>query len=1004
MTASASFPGVCFLSIVVSPWLFAATITVDPSGGGGFTAIQPALDAAADGDTVLVKAGEYVITEPLRFNRLHDPSNPASPLLKDLVLRAEGGAERTVLRGAEGIDSVVSFDGESWRSALDGFTVTGGGYGIRGSQSLEGMPFGSATILRCIVRECRSSGIFSHGGLIFASAITGNGGQGVECSAAGSLVVSCRISGNNRGLGVSDAGANPIVLHSSISGNLGHGIYGDETSSVRLVGSRLEDNTGVAMVCDHSGGSFTNCVISSNGGGVSVSPESGVSLMNCTLTGNQGDAIGIEWDGSEGGCRLTNCIVWNDTLSGPDDPDEFLRAFEVSHSITAGPVLFPGEGNSNADPLFVGAEDYHLQAGSPAIDAGKATGAPTSDIEGRRRPCGGGIDMGAYEYGDCDGQVIVDNASPETVATGNWAPSGGSQPFGDGSVYAHETGSAFTFAPRVPRPGDYDVFLWWTGWPSRIRSVPVEVFSARGRTLIHVDQSVGGGRWNRIATLPFEEAGVIRVFATTGGSTCADAVRLTPHLAADIVLDNGQPGTSSKGSWVASGGTSPYGGGSLYSKQSGASYRFALNVTTPGSYRAWMWWSGFPSRPQSVRVDIEHGAGTSSLHVNQQSGAGRWNELGTWDFEAAAVLTIFAAGVGSTCADAVRLTGGSVGPPSPPYEKVIDNGESGTAAVGSWPISGAPNPYGTSSLYSKQAGATYRYSFEVPVLGEYEVFLWWTTFASRLSSVRVDLSPGTGEVKTVYVNQTTDGSRWNSLGTYLLTGTATVTLRSGGVGSTCADAARIVRRDGVPPPLLEPFAYWRFDESSGRTAADMAGGHFGEILGATREAGRSGSALRLDGVNDYVAVSGTFRFEALTFAAWVNANTGVINNRRIITLHDDVDPSYYHFDLEANSARGTQVYAGTATVNDYDWTLTAGVWTHLAVTYDGAVGRIYWNGRLIEEGPLAVGPREGKIFIGGVPVPNHNAQAWSGLIDDVVVFDRALTADEVALLHVDGVH
>lgn len=292
-----------FVVLVSGSLLLAGTITVDPSGGGDFSAIQPALDAAADGDTVLVKPGEYVIAEPLRFNRLHDPANPASPPLKDVVLRSEGGAERTVLRGVEGINSVVLFHGKSWRSVLDGFTVTGGYLGIRGQP----MEFGSgagATILRCVVRGYRASGIFDHDGIVFASAITGDGWTGVECSEAGPLLVACTISGNTEaGLRVSDAGANPWVLHSSISGNPGHGIYGDETSSVRLVGCTLEDNAGAAIVLDHSGGRLVNCVIASNGGGVYVSPESGVSLMNCTLTDNVGDAIGIDWDGNEGGCR-----------------------------------------------------------------------------------------------------------------------------------------------------------------------------------------------------------------------------------------------------------------------------------------------------------------------------------------------------------------------------------------------------------------------------------------------------------------------------------------------------------------------------------------------------------------------------------------------------------------------------------------------------------------------------------------------------------------------------
>jgi hypothetical protein len=971
----------------------AGTIVVDPGGAGDFSHIQPALDAAADGDTVLVKPGEYVIAEPLRFNRLHDAGNPASPPLRDIVLRAEGGPGVTVLRGVEGIDSVVLFYWETRRSVLDGFTVTGGGRGIRGAEYNVGGPGAAATIVRCVVRDNRSSGIDSHGGLVFASTITGNGDVGMHCSLGEPVLVGCTITGNaRRGLEVGDSSGNPVVFHSSVSGNSGLGVFGGETGSFRLVGSRLEDNTGNGISCEpDSGGTLVNCVVASNGGdGVSTSADGGVSLSSCTVTGNAGEGVVCN-HGSTG--QLNSCIVWNDTILRGDIPEETTEAFNVTRSIVAGDVVFPGDGNSNADPLFAGAKDYHLQAGSPAIDAGTADGAPTSDIEGWKRPCGGGVDMGAYEYGDCNGEVIVDNRAPETVETGRWLSSGGSHPFGDGSVYAYETDSAFTFAPRVPRPGDYDVFLWWTEWPSRIRSVPVEILSAQGRTMVHVDQGVGGGRWNRIATLPFEEAGVIRVFATTGGSTCADAVRLAPVTA--------EPGTTSVGSWSSSGGTMPYGGSSLYSKQSGASYRYALNVPAPGSYRAWMWWSGFPSRPSSVRVDVEHAAGTSSVQVSQQVNAGQWNELGMWDFGATAVITIFAASAGSTCADAVRLTAGGA---PPPYEKVIDNGEPGTKAVGYWPLSGGASPYGSSSLYSKDRGATYSYSFEVPAVDEYEVFLWWTAYPSRPSSVAVEVALGTGDVRTLSVTQTTNASRWNSLGRHVLSSRATVTVRSGGVGSTCADAARIVRRGGVePPPLPAPLAYWSFDEGSGTTAHDGAGGRHASIVGATWTAGREGQGLRFDGEDDYVIVPGTFRFQALTFAAWVQAGDSYLNNRRIITLHDGVDPSYYHFDLEANTAGGLLVYAGGATVNNYEWTLSPGLWTHVAVTYNGVAGRIYWNGQLIEEGPLAVGPREGTIYIGGVEVPNGAALIWFGLIDEVVVFDHSLAAEQIWRLYVDGV-
>jgi hypothetical protein len=58
-------------------------------------------------------------------------------------------------------------------------------------------------------------------------------------------------------------------------------------------------------------------------------------------------------------------------------------------------------GTVTADPLFVnfqlnGSGDYHLQAGSPAIDRGTPTNAPATDFDGKTRTAV--PDIGAYEY------------------------------------------------------------------------------------------------------------------------------------------------------------------------------------------------------------------------------------------------------------------------------------------------------------------------------------------------------------------------------------------------------------------------------------------------------------------------------------------------------------------------------------------------------------------------------------------------------------------------------
>ncbi len=179
----------------VAVLLHAATLTVDLNGGADYTDIQSAIDAAGDGGTVLVKPGEYVISAPINFNRLHDPNNPASPPVKDLVVRSEGGAEVTTIK----IGGVRFESGEKSDSVLEGFRFAGNGVSCSGS---------SPTLTNCTI-----SGSFSGGGvacwnnscprLIYCT-ISGNwaieGGGGISCGEKSfPSLINCTISGNLSG-------------------------------------------------------------------------------------------------------------------------------------------------------------------------------------------------------------------------------------------------------------------------------------------------------------------------------------------------------------------------------------------------------------------------------------------------------------------------------------------------------------------------------------------------------------------------------------------------------------------------------------------------------------------------------------------------------------------------------------------------------------------------------------------------------------------------------------
>lgn len=138
------------------------------------------------------------------------------------------------------------------------------------------------------------------------------------------------------------------------------------------------------------------------------------------------------------------------------------------------------------------------------------------------------------------------------------------------------------------------------------------------------------------------------------------------NVHADVIIDNGGGGTSSTGTWAASGGTAPYGANSLWSRD-GATYRWQFSSQPVGTYEVFMWWSGWSTRATNVPVTIVHRDGSNTINVNQVQNAGKWNSLGQFYFNGTGSVTITAANGStlSTCADAVRFVnvGGGVNQP-----------------------------------------------------------------------------------------------------------------------------------------------------------------------------------------------------------------------------------------------------------------------------------------------------------------------------------------------------
>jgi len=140
----------------------------------------------------------------------------------------------------------------------------------------------------------------------------------------------------------------------------------------------------------------------SNGGGI-FNQNSDITLTNCTLTQNSAGVSGGAIYNSSSSPVITNSILWG------NDPDEIANTGWTSATVLYS--LVQDENNRDANPLFADAEnhDFHIKSDSPCIDSG--TGVPASmviDFEGETRQSGPGIDIGADEYVDTDGDTMPD--------------------------------------------------------------------------------------------------------------------------------------------------------------------------------------------------------------------------------------------------------------------------------------------------------------------------------------------------------------------------------------------------------------------------------------------------------------------------------------------------------------------------------------------------------------------------------------------------------------------
>jgi hypothetical protein len=194
-------------------------------------------------------------------------------------------------------------------------------------------------------------------------------------------------------------------------------------------------------------------------------------------------------------------------------------------------------------------------------------------------------------------------------------------------------------------------------------------------------------------------------------------------------------------------------------------------------------------------------------------------------------------------------------------------------------------------------------------------------------------------------------------------------------------------------------AAYSFDAGSGTTVADASGrGNAGIVSGATwTTAGRNNGGLSFDGVNDLVTVADAASLDlagAMTLSAWVRPSALGSSWRTVLVKEQ---PGNLVYALYANAENGRpsgHVFAGSDQFAVGSAPLALNAWSHLAATWDGSLLRLYVNGTQVGSRSLTgtMPASSGALRIGG----NTVWPEWfAGVLDDVRVYDRALSAAEI---------
>lgn len=193
-------------------------------------------------------------------------------------------------------------------------------------------------------------------------------------------------------------------------------------------------------------------------------------------------------------------------------------------------------------------------------------------------------------------------------------------------------------------------------------------------------------------------------------------------------------------------------------------------------------------------------------------------------------------------------------------------------------------------------------------------------------------------------------------------------------------------------PLSGTVSQW----TANNISTDSVGSNNATLQnGATYTTGKMGQAFSFDGVNDYASVpdNATLKPTRLSVEAWVFRSAAAVDYSTVLmkTTSNSWNDGY---GLGYQTGGTFTFWVQNYSTNRATGTLPLNAWTHVVGTYDGVNVRLYFNGAQVSSGtaPASLTHSSQPFQIG---LGQGGSYYWNGRVDDVSIYNRALSAAEV---------